>query len=689
MVGGDEPTPSAPPAAPAAAPVLSQEEVGKWKARLDRCKKKRADLARDWSINIDYRRGKPFETASDEDRVAVSIDWSQTKAKQASLFSAVPTVMLTPRHPAFAPAIPIFAKKLNETITDAKVGIAMDECLPDVINAAGIAAVIVGFESRQEMKRVPKVDTTLMDEATKAEVLGNPKAFDSVPQVHDQRFYCRRISPGELLWPTEFAKSDFDEAPWLGYSGRMTWAEAKATFKLDDAVKSEVVGQSTAGSTGGVEGAQLRNAHRTDPDGDSETDVVEYDEIYYWAHRFDADCFYFSKIRRLVFIRGLDKAVIDEDYKGQQMSSDGSYYVGVTKLPIRVLTLTYISDEAIPPSDTAVGRPQVDEMIKFRSQMMQQRDHSLPMRWFDVNRTDPAIVDALMKGTWQGMIPVNGDGSKAIGEVARASQPPEGFEHNRIISNDIQQSWQTGPNQTGDFNEGQRSASEANIVQSNFNTRIGYERARVASFFCGIAEVLAGLVAMFGNFETPEIGKDGLQRLQAWDPKAIGNCYAYTIRTDSTVLLDSNQRMHKLSKFLDLTAKSGYVKIEPVLKEIAALAGLDPEAVIEAPAPKGPEPPNVSFRVSAEDLKDITFLAAMVKAGYAPGPQEIEAAKQILMETVQAPKSAGPTDGSHTGEQPVPGPLGDPNAEMNVQDQTPDWNLANRIDKRMNDGSGA
>jgi hypothetical protein len=109
---------------------MSESRIEQFRSRIGAAKNKRRELLPEWQESVDYRRGKPFEMASDEDRVAVNFDWSQTKAKQAQLFSQVPEVMLTPKHQAFAPAVPVFATLLNDTLTRAKVGTAMDEVLP-------------------------------------------------------------------------------------------------------------------------------------------------------------------------------------------------------------------------------------------------------------------------------------------------------------------------------------------------------------------------------------------------------------------------------------------------------------------------------------------------------------------------------------------------------------------------------
>ncbi len=106
----------------------------RWRARIDKCKERRKKLISEWSINVDYRRGKQFTSESDYERLALTVDWSMTKAKQAQLFSQVPKIIPTPKQKAYAAAAPVFGKRVNERLEEAKVGTAMDECLPDVIN---------------------------------------------------------------------------------------------------------------------------------------------------------------------------------------------------------------------------------------------------------------------------------------------------------------------------------------------------------------------------------------------------------------------------------------------------------------------------------------------------------------------------------------------------------------------------
>jgi hypothetical protein len=645
-----------------------------WRGRIEACRKERKKREEVWKTNVAYRKGKPFSMESESDRIAVPIDWSMTKAKVASLFSQVPAVQLTAKNPQYAPAVPIFAKELNDVLKNsARVDVAMEEVLSDVVNAAGIGAVKVGYSATFEDIEVPAIDPAMLPpEAQMALSMGAFELpMETVKRPVSERFYANRISPASLLWPVEFKGSDFDDAPWIGWEGSLTWAQAKREFGLKDSQKDDVL------SSAGTEVPSLRE---DDLDEQSESRHVRFCEIFYKASEYDPECLYFDKLRRIVFVEGLDEPVIHEDLAWQQFDDETGSYVGVCKFPIRVLTLTYISDEAIPPSDSEVGRPQVDETMRSRSQMVAQRDRSVPIRWADTNRIDPLVMDNLQKGNWQGFIPINGPGERAIGEVARATYPREDWEFDRVTKSDLQEAWQVGANQTGSFASGERSAAEARIVQGNFQTRVGVERAKVAKFFVSIAETLAGLMQLF--YDPPEraslVGGQAVQRSDAaWDrSKVAGAKFVFTIRPDSTVLLDANQRVDQLMKFVNLTGKSGFVNVEPVIAEIAALSGLDPAEVMVKPQPPKPDDTNISFRFSGvEDLMN-PLAVALIQKQQNVTPDEIKAAKALIADATAPP------------QPPVVSDAPIPNGPQLPPAPPDDWGPMPRVTKRVEELGG-
>jgi hypothetical protein len=558
-----------------------------FRTRIESCKQYRRKLIPNWTASIDYRRGKPFTSQTDEDQIAVNLDWSMTKMKQAMLFSQVPKIRIdhSPRTlPKQAPWAASYELRLNEILVEAGIESAMDECLPDCINAAGIGAILVSFEVITEDKQVPAFDMSSLppDLAMQAmrtgELNGEPIPMESVPQKVDQRYLTQRISPADLLWPINFTGANFDNGPWIGRSGRITWAQAVQQFGLEETDRELVLGEDRP-----MMDKLTHDLERERGDADH---MVNFEEVFYKDHAYDTESKSFCSIHHLVFIAGKDEPVVDEPWNGQRLGEDGVSYEGATKFPLRILTLAYITDESIPPSDSAIGRPQVNEINKTRGLIIKQKERSIPVRWFDINRIDPTIQQGLMRGTWQGMIPVQGAGDRVIGEVARANFSNDNYEADKIAKADLHEEW-TLPSHQNDPN------GESLLKPLPIPAQLGRERAKVASFFAGVAEVLGGLMCLY---EDPQSFGEG------FNPD-FGKKLKYSVLADSTVLLDSGQRISRLNEFINSYAKSGWVNIEPVLQEIATLSGLDPNIVIRPPQPKPPVEPNISLRLTGvEDL---------------------------------------------------------------------------------------
>lgn len=625
------------------------------KEAVDTCKQYRRKLIQTWAVNVDYRRGKPFASQSDEDRISVNLDWSLTKQKQALLFSNFPQIRIShpPQSimPEVSPWLHNYEQRVNDIARESGMETAIDECMPDCINAAGLGIVMVAREAITLDKKIPIQDLSIYPPEVAAQIEtagvlpdGTPLEFDVVPEVIDSRYCVTRVSPADFLWPIDFTGSDFNQAPWIGRSGRLTWAEAVARFKLDESKKAEYTG---------AEDRNMMDRLNTDVEKDqAQTYEVAFDEVFFREYKYDPASKSFSRIWHLVFIGNKAKPVIDEPWNGQQEDPEAKRIIGSLRYPITVLTLSYLTDEAIPPSDSAIGRPQVNELNKSRTHMMLQREHSRPVRWFDVNRIDPMIQQALMRGTWQHMIPVQGSGVNVIGEISRSAMPQENYIFDGVIKTDLGELWQVGQGQTGDDIE---TKAEVNAIQGNMQTRIGRERARVGRFVCNIGEVLGGLIALY---EDPTIFGEGFK-------PSFSTTLAYSILVDSTVLLDAKQRYQQLENFYNFAIKTGWLVPDVILKEMATLVGLDPNVAIQPPKPKPPVEPNISLRLSGtEDLLNPLAYAFLLKSGQAPDPKLIEEAKQHIQLSVIPPP------GTVMPMAPVTGPDGKPQ-EQSAADKVP------------------
>ena len=655
--------PTVPSAPPPADEVTKNKRIARgFKYRADASRTHRHDLIAEWKRNVEGRLGLRSAVSAgglvgidtDDSQASLNPDWALTKAKTANLYSQVPMVRCTHENVQYAPAVPPFTKALNYELSEkrANVGVAMEEVLNDVVNASGIGAIYVGYEARFESKEVPRQDSLI----PAAESLAPPEPSDpratsmmAVPVPVSARFTATRLSPASLLWPRNFQGSNFDDADWLGFEGEMSWAQAKIEFKLTDDQKDEVL----AG------GDPTSDASLQTEDREWHDDVrrVQYTTLFYWRYRVDPDELSLQAIWKLVYVKGIERAVVHAPWEGQQPVPQTYKYVGISRYPIRVLTLTYISDHPVPPSDSAAGRPQVRDLQRSRSQMFQNREHSRPLRWYDVNRIDADIQMTLMRGTPQGMIPTNGDGTRCIGEIARASYPAEDLAFDNAAKTDLMESWALGPNQLGSMSStGRKTKAEVETVQANFSTSMGRERARVALFFLSLVEVIAGWMALYSDFPTlTEQERTVMQ--QAWDSRQILHELVLKIRPDSTIVLDSEQRLQRLVRFLNLVAKSGYVNVAPIIAEMAELSGLDPATIMIQPEQK-PKEPQLSFRFSGkDDLTSPVVMALMLEKGLSVKPESLDAAKQLLMAALAPPKPPevqGPGGGGPAG----PGPRG-------------------------------
>lgn len=622
---------------PAEAPVDEQQKKKnkRFRSQIELCKShKRGKLVKEWQTNKDYRLNQPYLTSSGEDRIAVPLDWTLTKQKVASLFSQVPAVRVSHPPQTVAPDVLPWVHSYEQRINDVNIAAGiegvMDETIPDCVSTAGIGIAIVAREAITEQVEVPALDMETLPPILQQIILttgvmpdGSPIPTEMVPRELDSRYTVTRISPVDFLWPLTFNGSDYNKAPWIGRTGRTSWSEAVQRFGLMEDDKIKVIGEDR-GTLDRLD--RLEDAH--EEEAAELEDSVAFDEIFYKDFQFDTSARSYDSIHHVVFVHGKKDPVIDEPWQGQRQDQETGQLIGALKYPIRVLTLTYISDEAIPPSDTAIGRSPVDEVNAYRTNNMLQRKHSLPARWINTDRIDPTVAYTLMRGVFQGMIPIQGIGTNAIGEVPRSAMPQENYIGDRTSKNDLMESWQVGGGLWGSDIE---TKAEVDAASHGMETRISRERAKVGAFFVGIAEVLGGLISIF---EDPASFGEGFSPL-------VSRTLSYSILADSTVLLDSNQLLKRRMQFLNFTAKSGWVNIEPVLKEIAALHGLDPAVVIRPPEPGRPDPMNISLRMTgSEDLYQPLMLAMVMEHGLGPSPQRIEEAKKLIEIAVTPPAQA-------------------------------------------------
>ncbi len=690
-----------------------------FKDEISRSKKKRGEHINNWRQLVDKRRGKDYATATDQGRSRIPVDWSMTNAKAAQLFSQMPQIRLSPTHAQYEAAVPIFGKLVNRLLRDINLSATIDECVVDCINASGVGAALVRYEALTRPKMIDKIKSWMMPIEQQVRVMMGLEKIpqEKVQEISDARITVERLSPSDLLWKSNFKLSDWDKSPWIGRSGAIQFADAKRKFKLTDGQRQQVV------QSGSFNEDQIN----TDVENAQEEGLVHFDEIFYWRYLFHDDETRFDAIQHVVYVKGLEEPVINERWKGQKLNEATGSYVGACRFPIRVLTLHYITDEAVPPSDSAMIQPMVTELEESRQHMRLQRKHSKPLRWFNSDLVDPSITGDLIRGTWNGMIPVMGDGDRAMGEIARSQLPNENMIFDQTIMSDMQRALSLGPNQQSAYAETGRTASEASIVQAAFQTEMAQQRAKVAQFIVGIADVVCGLYAMYGMPATDElqamVGPEGAKRFQTWDKTIINSKFVFDIRPDATVRMDPAYVLQQLKETLNITAQSGFLNPKGLIKRILEQQGEDPAEHMVEPKPKAPEPLNVSLRLDGDAILNPMNYALLLKTGQAPTPEEIDAAVETIrkVRSIMGPTMGMPAEKKESVEsggipglpneevtsrgvdEPAPpqpkmpappmggGPGGGPSMtgpELPVDAQFPEWEAAPRVNQRRDIAGG-
>lgn len=560
-----------------------------FKRGVDASVRETRQLQRLWEKNVDKTFGE-IPRDWDDQTVRVNKEFSRVKQKQSLLFFRVPEVQLKPLRPDAESVAATAAAALNQVLSrEMQVSYMMDEVLTDALCPAGIGVSRISYEViRQKVKIKPPEFKETPDPVFDGLVESGVAQYQEIDAPTYEAYSWRRVPYQTFLYPTDFDGSHFDEAPWLGLSFTMPRMEAKRQFKLSDK-------ELEAAKCGPGE-------HQGDTERKEDiTDKVKGYEIWYRACYFDPKVAHKDHFRKLVYFDGMETPVVHEDSPYQRV--ENGRVIGVTRYPIRVLSLTYVPDRAIPPSDVTITRPAMAELERTRTLMMLQRERSLPIRWFDTNQVDETAESLLQDGVIQGWLPTNGPAGNAIGEIARANYPRENFEFNRVIEQDISEAWAIGAEQMGQAAPGETTAKEVMERASAAQTRLDYERSKVLRFFKEGAEVVFGLLQQFATQPkyTELVGEDGAARLVQWNAQTIQGEFAFEARPDAALRLDAASDRQQALNLFTLLANDPFVDRRKLLTEVLRTHNLTPEAVL-LPQPPQPQPerPNLSIRLDSD-----------------------------------------------------------------------------------------
>lgn len=601
-------------------PAEGQNSTAWWLEQIQAAKDKRDKISREygWKDRIASYLGRSLSAVPTVDTVVVPKDYANVEQKKAQLFTQVPELHLEPKRDEFASAAPIAQAIVRDYLGPNKVNAStvMNEVIFDALCPSGLMCSKVGYEAIQDgVKPVP---------------MGPPDPITGqqmtvpAPNIIYERYFWERFSPLKSLIPADFHGSDYDKAPWLGFE-----------FEFDPTDQT------------GLNPNEIINERGKSSDKQSGV------EIWYRASVCDpANEKHPEKFRCLVFKNGQPVKHAASPY--QRIGADGTI-LGMRRNPVRIGALRYVSDSAYPPSDCQMSQPQVEELSKGRSQMIQQRNYSIPLRGADRTRIDKDTLDKLTNGPKIGdIILTEGNPSEIVMEMARAQFPRENFTFDQIINRDLANTWglTTSP---GEEIEGTKTATEASIFQGKADVRLRKERQMVLNYFLQGAEQIFALIQLFADDTdyVKVVGQDGLAKLVPWNKQTIPGDYMFTAKPDSAVYQDQALQRKRATETYQFLAPNKFVNQNELTRWFLQQQDMEPAKFLAPPPKPEPEKPSISFAFKGEDLNpalpQFGIVAYILQTSGMPLPPELV---QMAQMTALVQPALGPVPAPPAGHPP-------------------------------------
>lgn len=626
-----------------------------WKSQITGAEEKIKRYSSAWKKNIQRQIGQPLDLIPVTDTVVIPIDHANIEQKKAQLYFKNPDVQLlaAPGHDASADALQAFSAVLNEYLgpdgVDAEA--MMDELLSDVLCPSGIGFSVLGLDVTQDGTKPVQVGERPAnpDEMPPGAILGLSApmvpVMENAPNIIHQSYFWSRISPLYGLLPARFHGSNFDRAPWLGYKFEMDTALAIRAFGLTEAEAANA-------------GDEPDRLNEDEKQGTRDTDVVYGYCISYKGSLYNPAVKHPEEIWRLILVKGVDR-VITHDRPYQKYAPDGTL-MGLMGHFIGVYTPRYVSDTAIPPSDVSMSRQQVGELQRGRSQMIQQRDRSRPMRQININMMDPGQAEKIKRGEWQDQI-LTTTSEPIAQEIARATFPRENFDFNRIIKADINEAWALSNTSRGQEEEGgKKTATELSLRSQGSDTRMEKERSHQLKWFLKMTEKLAGLIRLFEDDRTivQIAGDANAQKIIQWNKDELPIRFQCRAELDTMLRTDTARDFKNDLDFYQMTANDPHINRVELLTSMARKRGYDVTKIIAPQLPeKGPEPPKFGLSLKGEDMNpsmpQFPILQEMLtQLGVKIDPANVQLGLALAQ---KAQMMGGSVDPSQAGKGPVSG----------------------------------
>jgi hypothetical protein len=652
-------------------PVKSTKDAKYWKKQIELSLAVRARYEPWWESNLkNYAPSADKSPESYGADINTNRDFTLVERKKADLFYQRPDVTLQPSplmelpmpgpvdpmtgQPtpiSQAPAIQAHQQIVNEKLGPDGIDATrlVHQTLFDVLSTSGIGFTKMGYESHTvEVEQEIQVG----EEPNEMSVLGLGPGTPilkkiKVPVPVSEKCYWEYFSPKRVIIPHDFHSTEWDKAPYIGM---------QFTLPLTDANREKY--HLTPEFKGKKADGKQRFDHGTASE--SSDDVFTGVEIYYRSILYRSDIHHPDHLTKLVIVDGVDTPVIEEDSPDQTLDGRGRLtpdsLIGFPIHPLNVRTLT---DSAYPPSDSTMIRPLVNELNVYREQQVQFRD-AATLKWvYNTGTVPPDVVQKMVRSPIGGMIgapPELFPLEHNIVELPQGSMPRESFLGQQAIDDDIARTVSIDGPGAGVQSQQNSTATEAQIVQSNANARLDFERGVVLQWYVKGVTKYSTLIQRYLPVEqAAQIV--GPQLAQAWDQwrKAVPSSLAFTAMPDSALRVDQAVDRKSATDFYSFIANDPYCQNarQGVLTSLFRKHHLDPKD-IAAPPPAKPEPPKLSFSFKGEDLvgpQSVIVLGIAEQLGIKIDPSWVTLAQAALQQNMLMAAEAEAQDEQAEGDK--------------------------------------
>lgn len=640
---------------------VSDEFLQAWLRRLEASRSLRKDRIEKWKEAIARVDGVPLLETPDRDVVVVNKEHPFVEMKKSQLLFQVPEVQLEPKMPGLEQAALLFQAVVNHELGPdaADVKTTIDETIPDTL-VLGIGVTKIGYQPFLGEQEVQEPDVDPISGAAKMGPDMQPlMRTRKVPVLLKEEYFWDWVPVDKHLLPHEFKGLKFDRAPWQGFEFEIPLKDAKRRYGLPDDWDAFKTGDDDPLNPDAK--ADETKTERVDK-------KVAGVEIWYYGAVYDPEHeSHPDKMRLLVLIeQGPNGAIAvrHSDSPYQRVNSEGKL-TGLMGHPIHPLVLRKRMYGAYPKSDVELSAHISDELSKGRTQMVRQRETSIPLRLADRTKIEPDTLNKIQAGDWQAIIPVDPQGQglqSIIQEIARAQFPRENFTFSEIADRDYEEMWSMSRVQRGLTDDTSKTATEVQNAQSASEVRLDAERSMVLMWFTKGARKFASLLQLFATdtrfvevlgpsampAPPPQPQQPGQppqqpQGLQAWNREAIQGEYVFKVKPDSGLRIDAAVRRKQMLDLYQMTANDPNVSRIELLKTLLRAYNVDPSrVVVEQLPPKGPEPPKPGLSFKGDDALNEAAMLLAKNNGVNVPDELLQLAKMAGMVRGMAAQAGGP-----------------------------------------------